>query len=88
MSRRLGVALLLLGAAACSREPAHEYPAEVVENFVAACRTRAPEATCRCAIDRLRDRFAWEEFRALEERMASGAMPPEVADAVAGCAGG
>jgi hypothetical protein len=83
---RVGV-LLLLGAVACSREPVNEYPPEVVENFVAACRTRAPEETCRCAIDRLRDRFAWEEFRVLERRMAEGEMPPEVAEAVGGCAG-
>ena len=79
----LGAMLL---AAACGREPAHDYPAEVVDNFVAACRTRAPEPTCRCAIDRLQDRFAWDEFRIHEARMAKGEMPDEVAHVVGACA--
>jgi hypothetical protein len=79
-----GLALLLL-AGACSHEPANEYPPEVVDNFIGACRTRAPEVACRCAIDRLRDRFSWEEFREMERRMRADDLPPEVADAVRGC---
>jgi len=69
-------------------EPTYEYPPEVVDNFIGACRTRAPEEACRCAIDRLRDRFPWEEFRDMERRMGAGEMPAEVAEAVRGCVGG
>lgn len=84
MTRALALALLLL-ASACGRAPAHPYPPEVVENFVAACRTRAPEAACRCAIDRLQDRFSYEEFQAFERRMASGEVPGEIGEAIEGC---
>jgi hypothetical protein len=84
VTRALVLALVLL-ASACAREPEHAYPPEVVENFVAACRTRAPDAACRCAIDRLRDRFSYEEFRALERRMGSGEVPGEVTEAVESC---
>ncbi len=84
MRRAVAIALVTL-AAACGREPANEYPAEVVENFVAACRTRTNEAACRCAIDELRDRFPWERFQALERRMADGEMPDEIAEAVGDC---
>lgn len=83
--RRAGTLALLALAAACGCEPANEYPAEVVENFVAACRTRTDERACRCAIDELRDRFPWERFQALERRMADGEMPDEIAEAVGGC---
>ena len=87
MTRALAVVLLLL-AGACAREPVNEYPADVVDNFIGACRTRAPEETCRCAIDRLRDRFPWEAFREIERRMAAGEVPPEVAEAVRSCVEG
>jgi len=87
VTRALAVVLLLL-AGACAREPANEYPSEVVDNFIGACRTRAPEETCRCAIDRLRDRFPWDEFRGIERRLAAGEMPDEVAEAVRGCVEG
>jgi len=81
--------VVLLGVAmACNRTPTHDYPAEVVDNFVGACRTRAPEAACQCAIDRLRDAIPYETFRGLEQRMASGEMPDEIADAVRGCGAG
>jgi len=87
VTRALAVILLLL-AGACAREPANEYPADVVDNFIGACRTRAPEKTCRCAIDRLRDRFPWEEFRDIERKLGAGEMPDEVAEAVRDCVDG
>ena len=82
---RWGAVVLVAMATACGRGPTHEYPAEVVDNFVGACRTRAPEETCRCAIDRLQDDIPYETFRSLEQRMAEGAMPDEIAAAVRGC---
>jgi hypothetical protein len=78
-------AALLLAVTGCSREPAYAYPPEFVENFVAACRTHAPEPACRCAIDRIRDTFPFEEFRDHDRRMADGTMPTEVAAVVRDC---
>lgn len=80
------VVAVALGLGGCSREPRHAYPPDVVENFVAACRTRAEERACRCAIDRLRDTFPYEQYRALDARMGTGELPPEVGNAVSECA--
>lgn len=74
-------------AAACKGAPANPYPEDVVQNFVAACRTNAAERVCTCAIDRIQHRFTLDEFRAFEQRMAQGESPKELIDSVAECRG-
>ncbi len=91
MRRRLGllgVGVGLAAAAGCGGGPPTPYPDDVVENFVVACRTRAPESVCRCAIDRIQRAFTLEQFRAFEARLAQGDTPKELVDSVADCQGG
>jgi hypothetical protein len=76
---------VLLALSACRGGPPNPYPSEVVETFVASCRTRADESLCRCAIDRIQRRWSLDEFKAFEARMAGGEVPKELVDSVADC---
>jgi hypothetical protein len=82
----LVVALITIaGCRACDR--GHPYPAEVIDNFVAACRTSASEASCQCTIDRLRRLYTYEEFQVVEQRLQAKDVPLEVGEVVAACSG-
>jgi hypothetical protein len=85
--RAIGVGLALLAAQGCGGGPPNPYPSEVVETFVASCRTRVGESVCRCAIDRIQRRWSLDEFKAFETRMAQGEVPKELVDSVADCQG-
>ena len=89
------IALALLAApiafallAACERPPASAWPPEVVDNFMRGCRDRTADAQCRCALERLQQRFTLEEFSRMERELAGGTVPKPLADAVSGCAEG
>ncbi len=79
--------LLAVVAVACGGDPptVHQYPKEIVDNFIKSCRERGDEANCRCAIDRLQNTFTLEQFQAMEARLAKGEVPKEMVDAVADC---
>lgn len=78
---------MLAGAvAACDRAPAPRWPPEVTENFLHGCQSRATEAQCRCALERVQARFSLEEFQRLEREAAGGTVPKALADAVRDCA--
>ena len=86
--RRLAPVLFVLLAAGC-RAPGHEYPPDVVENFMRACTARGTsEAACRCSLDGIRRLYAPDDYRALEARIARGEKPPqEILDLAADCGG-
>ena len=68
--RLIGLALLAATALACHREPLHEYPQDVVDNFLAACRGNGgTDDACQCALDGLRNRFTADEYTALEKKV-------------------
>lgn len=78
----------LAGAAGCRGcERGHAYPPEVVDNFIAACRASASEASCRCTIDQLRRLYTYEEFQVIEQRLEARDVPPEMSDVLAACSG-
>lgn len=83
--RRL-VLLLLVLALGCGREP-HEYPAEIVDNFMRACTAGGTsEAVCRCSLDLLRERYSAEAYLALEQQVARGeASADDVVQLTAPC---
>ena len=61
------------------------YPAELVDNFLANCTPRADRRSCQCSIDTIRQRFSIDEYRALEERIKKGEVPPEIVDVMSAC---
>jgi hypothetical protein len=62
------------------------YPDEVVRNFIDACNRRGGDArSCRCTIDAIRRRFSYDEYRAMEERIAKGDVPREMLVALEDC---
>jgi len=81
----LAVLVAMAGCRACDR--GHPYPSEVVDNFVAACRTSAEESSCRCTIDRLRRIYTYEEFQVVEKRLEGHDVPLEVSTVIAACSG-
>jgi len=83
--RRAAAAGLLVLAAACGGASRDVYPPDVVDNFMRGCTARSAPATCRCALDKLQDRFSVDEFKGFESRLRQGEVPKEMADAALSC---
>jgi len=84
------LALLAAATLACQREPLHDYPPDVVDNFLAACRLRGgSDDACSCSLDALRRRFTSTEYASLETQVAAGdgAATKLLADVASACAG-
>jgi len=90
IQRRTARALLaavcaLLITTAC-RQRRNEYPPDLVQNFLRACGSRAREGACRCSLDKARERYTADEYRALEARIAATRQAPkELLDISASC---
>lgn len=73
--------LVALGALAVAlvacRSKRNTYPETVVENFLRACQSRASESACRCAIDRIQERYTAEQYEMIEAGIRAGAQPPQ-----------
>ena len=68
--RRILLLLVIATALACHSKPAHEYPKDVVDNFLGACRSNGgSDDACRCALDAIQNRFTADEYVALEARV-------------------
>ncbi len=61
------------------------YPADVVQNFLAACTRNATPRACRCTLDEIRRRVTIDAYHALEARMAKRDMPAEMLAAAEAC---
>ena len=68
--RRILLILLTAATLACHRKPAHEYPKDLVDNFLGACRSNGgSDDACQCALDGIQNRFTAEEYAALEKHV-------------------
>jgi hypothetical protein len=86
MSRAALLVVVVVALAACSRAPEQSYPPDVVDAFVTSCRTKAPEATCRCTIDDLQRHVSLDEFKSLDRQARDGKIPKPLGDAISACA--
>jgi hypothetical protein len=88
VSPRLVLAAGVLAGAVACRSQQHPYSDALVESFMRGCQQRAGEPACRCALDRIRERYTAEEYEALEASIRAGAKPPEEFSKVATACGG
>jgi hypothetical protein len=84
---RLGLltALLLVVPLAGCGDDRHEYPPAVVDSFLQNCEARADERDCDCAIDRLRERYTYEQFQSMEKQLGDRKVVQEMANVVDEC---
>jgi hypothetical protein len=81
------VVATLVALVACRRET-HRYAPEVVENFMNACRQRASDKSCRCALAEIEKRYSPEEYAGIEAKMRGGEKPPnELLEVIRTCGG-
>jgi len=64
---------------------AEAYPADVLQNYMAACTQRGSPGRCRCTLASIQRRFTIGEYRAMEERIAKGDVPREMMAVVDDC---
>ena len=77
---------LFLVALGCGGARPGPYPTEVADNFLRACVGRGgSEASCRCALDKVQERWTLDEYQALEARIARGETPGELAAVISAC---
>lgn len=67
-------AFLLLSILFISCGPGKDYPAKVKENFVNSCAAKANgnTALCDCMFEKIKERYSYAEFVALENDMKKG----------------
>lgn len=69
----------------------NEYPAAAAENFVKSCAASSDgkQELCLCVLDKIQQKYTYEEFSRMEEEMQAGETPTEFLDfmeeARAGC---
>jgi len=88
MRRPAFIALPLL-LFACGA-PLHDYPTDVVDNFLGACRSKGgSDRACQCSLDALRGHFTAEEYAALEKKVIAEdrEATKALADVAADCVG-
>lgn len=56
-----------------------EYPAAVKENFVNSCSSRddAKKELCACIFEKIKEKYTYTEYVAIEEKMKAGQTPQE-----------
>jgi hypothetical protein len=81
----LVLAWLSLAGAAC-RERGNVYPAEVTENYMRACTSRASEKACRCSLAEIQRRYTLEQYQAIEGAIAAkNQVPKELVAVMEAC---
>jgi hypothetical protein len=60
----------------------HDYPSDVTQNFMNACQKTSGvnQKMCSCLLDKIQEKYTYEEFSAIEVKMQSGQTPQEVLD--------
>jgi hypothetical protein len=60
----------------------HEYPAAAAENFVDSCAASSDgkRELCLCVLDKVQQKYTFEEFSRMDEEMQAGETPSEFLD--------
>jgi len=64
--------LVLSALTSAEAKPRYQYPASVVENFIKGCTSTGTKPNiCSCAIDKIQDKYSFEEFYQIAEKARS-----------------
>lgn len=75
LRRALACTALALAVAACTGGAG--YPEEARARFMQSCRIGGgTQEQCRCVLDKVQQRYTYEEFQALERDIAGSDRPP------------
>lgn len=54
------------------------YPQQVVDEFLKSCKSAGSDAKfCACLLDRIQEKYSFEEFTVIELKLTSGSPPEE-----------
>ena len=62
----------------------NDYPADVTQNFMNSCQSTSDgdQKLCSCLLDKIQEKYTFEEFSAIEVKMQAGQTPSEFLDFV------
>jgi hypothetical protein len=62
----------------------HDYPSDVTQNFMNSCQETSggDQKMCSCLLDKIQEKYSYEEFSAIEVKMQAGQTPQEFLDFV------
>ena len=62
----------------------NDYPANVTQNFMNSCQTTSggDQNLCSCLLEKIQEKYTFEEFTAIEVKMQTGKTPSEFLDFV------
>ncbi len=62
----------------------HVYPADVTQNFMNSCQSTSggEQKICSCLLDKIQEKYTFEEFSAIEVKMQAGQTPSKFLDFV------
>jgi len=62
----------------------NDYPADVIQNFMNSCQSTSDgdQKLCSCLLDKIQEKYTFEEFLAIDAKMQAGQTPSEFLDFV------
>jgi hypothetical protein len=62
----------------------HDYPADVTQNFMNSCQSTSggDQKGCSCLLDKIQEKYTFEEFSAIEVKILAGQTPSDFLDFV------
>lgn len=62
----------------------HDYPSDVTQNFMNSCEATSggDQKMCSCLLEKIQEKYTYEEFSAIEVKMQAGQTPAEFLDFV------
>lgn len=76
-----GTILILLSSCGPKK---HDYPSDVTQNFMNSCQSTSDgnQKMCSCVLDKIQEKYTYEEFSSIEVKILAGQIPAEFLDFV------
>ena len=74
--------IVVMFSLACSSRK-NDYPADITQNFMNSCQeSGSDQATCACLLEKIQEKYTFEEFSSIEVKMQAGHTPEDFLDFV------